>query len=353
MLEAQEIRSVVPEETLRALVVGVGRMGAFHARALAGRIPGIRLHAVADANPTQAELIARELGVTALPADETTIRRSGADCVIIATPSATHATWVTWAAEAGIAVFCEKPLGQTLEQARSALEVADRAGVPLQLGFQRRFDRGVRAMRERAARGDLGRIVMVKSTIRDPEMSPMEYLKDSGGIFQDQMIHDIDALRYLAGDEIVEVYAAGDAFFEPGLRDLGDVDTAVLVARFAHGAIGVADATRACGYGHDIQAEIMGSEGTVRLDDAKEEPITEYTRTGVRSGMPHWFLERFAQAYEEELAAFVPVARRLLPSPVNGRDGLQDMLVAEAAARSIRSGRPERVDILSAEVGPR
>lgn len=350
MLEAEDIQPA-HGEPLRALVVGLGRMGVFHARALAGRIPGLRLHAVADVDWNRAESLARELGVTALAGDDRTVERSGADCVIVAAPSPNHAEWIARAARAGLPIFCEKPLGKTLEQARAALRAAEQAGVPLQLGFQRRFDRGVRAMRERAVRGDLGRIVMVKSTIRDPEISPLAYLRDSGGIFQDQMIHDIDALRFLAGDEITEVYAAGDAYFETALKDLGDVDTAVLVVRFAGGAIGIADATRACGYGHDIQAEIMGTDGTVRLDGAKEDPILEFSRTGVRFDMPHWFLERFADAYERELAAFARVVRGEAACEVTGRDGLQDMLVAEAAGRSLHTGRSEAVEVLSTGVG--
>lgn len=349
MLEPKATGSL-PKTPLRALVVGLGRMGAFHARALGGRIPGIRLAAVADADLLRAETLAMELGVPAYPADEMLFRRVEADCVVIAAPSPYHGEWIERAAGAGLPVFCEKPLGKTVAEARAALRVADEARIPLQIGFQRRFDRGLEVMRERAVQGVLGRVVMVKSTIRDPEISPIEYLRDSGGIFQDQMIHDIDALRFLANDEIAEVYAAGDAYFEPALRDLGDVDTAVLVVRFAKGAIGIADATRACGYGHDIQAEIMGSDGTVRLDLAKEAPILDLGRGGVRFDMPHWFLERFAEAYERELAVFAEVARGQIASPVTGRDGLQDMLVAEAAGRSLRTGRSEPVEILPTEV---
>jgi myo-inositol 2-dehydrogenase/D-chiro-inositol 1-dehydrogenase len=337
--------------TVGILVAGVGRMGAFHAHTLAGRVPGARVAAVVDADGARAAEVGAELGVTAFAGMEEALDRSGAEAVVVATPSATHATWVEAAAQRGMAIFCEKPLGTDLASAAHALEVAHTRGVILQLGYQRRFDRGFEALRDEVAAGRLGRVVMVKSSSRDPELSPLSYLKGAGGIFQDQMIHDIDILRYLSGHEIVEAYGAGGAFFQPELEALGDVDTAALVVRFDDGGLGVADASRRSGYGHDIGAEVFGTLGSARLDSARERPITVFGSAGASWRLPYWFLERFGEAYERELLAFVAVVRGQGAPRVSGRDGLLDMLVADAATRSLQSGRPERVASMATFVG--
>jgi myo-inositol 2-dehydrogenase / D-chiro-inositol 1-dehydrogenase len=333
------------------LVAGVGRMGTFHARTLAGRVPGARVTAVADADGERAAALGAELGAAAFVDMDEALGRGGADAVVVATPSGTHAAWVEAAARAGLPIFCEKPLGTDLASASRALAAVEGAGVPLQLGYQRRFDRGFQALRQEVAEGRLGRVVMVKSSSRDPELSPLSYLRGAGGIFQDQMIHDIDILRYLSGHEIVEAYSAGGAFFEPALEAIGDVDTAALLVRFDDGSLGIADASRRSGYGHDIAAEVFGSAGTAKLDAAKERPITVYGPSGAGWGLPFWFLERFADAYERELMAFVSVVQGEGAPLVTGRDGLMDMLVADAATRSLTSGRPESVAPAAATTG--
>jgi myo-inositol 2-dehydrogenase/D-chiro-inositol 1-dehydrogenase len=333
----------VARARLGILVAGVGRMGAYHARILAGRVPEATVCAVADEDEARARSLGDELGARAFTGMDEALTASGADAVVVATPSASHAAWVEAAVGAGLPVFCEKPLATDVPSARRALDAQVRAGVPLQLGFQRRFDRGFQALRRRVEDGSLGRVVMVRSSSRDPEMSPMSYLRGAGGIFQDQMIHDIDILRYLSGREVVEVYAAGGAFFEPELATIGDVDTAALVLRFEDGALGLADASRQSGYGHDIEAAVFGDRGTAKLDAAKDEPVTLFGGVGANWSLPYWFLERFAEAYERELEAFVAVARGDASPIATGLDGLRDMLVAEAAQRSLASGRPEAV----------
>lgn len=325
------------------LVAGAGRMGSYHARLLAGRIPGARVCAVADADPVAAARLGQELDVPAYTDMAQALDAPGLGAVVIATPSATHADWLAEGAARGLALFCEKPLATDSEAAERALGAVAEAGTALQLGFQRRFDRGFEALRERVADGRLGRAVMVKTTSRDPEMSPVAYLRGSGGIFQDQMIHDIDMLRFLSGQEIVEVYAAGGAYFAPEIEAFGDVDTAALVVRFADGAMGIADATRQSGYGHDIGAEVFGTSATARLDSAHYEPVTDFGRSGATSRLPDWFLDRFAEAYARELEAFVAVARGEAQPRAGGIDGLMAMRVADAATRSLRSGRPEAV----------
>lgn len=325
-------------------------MGSYHARLLAHRIPGARVCAVADADADAAARLAQELEVPAYTDMQQALDHSGAGALVIATPSGTHALWLSEGARRGLALFCEKPLATDGEEAERALRVVAEAGVALQLGFQRRFDRGFEALRRRVADGRLGRAVMVKTTSRDPEMSPIAYLRGSGGIFQDQMIHDIDMLRYLSGQEIVEVYAAGGAYFAPEIEAFGDVDTAALVVRFADGAMGVADATRQSGYGHDIAAEVFGTRATARLDSAAFEPVTDFAPAGATSRLPTWFLDRFAEAYARELEAFVGVARGEQPPRAGGVDGLMAMRVAAAATRSLASGRPEAVDMNRARV---
>ncbi len=339
------------QSQVQVLVAGVGRMGTFHARTLAGRVPGARVVAVADADRERARAMAGELGVAAHADMEEALARSGASAVVIATPSATHAEWVEASARAGLAIFCEKPLGTDLASASRALATVESAGATLQIGYQRRFDRGFQALRREVAEGRLGQVLMVRSSSRDPELSPMSYLRGAGGIFQDQMIHDIDILRYLKGREIVEVYATGGAFFEPELATFGDVDTAAITVRFDDGTLGLADASRKSGYGHDISAEVFGSTGSAKLDAAKERPITVFGPPGANWKLPYWFLERFAEAYERELVAFAAVARGDGAPLATGRDGLLDMLVADAATRSLKSGRPETVSAIPTAAG--
>jgi myo-inositol 2-dehydrogenase/D-chiro-inositol 1-dehydrogenase len=212
--------------------------------------------------------------------------------------------------------------------------------VPLQLGFQRRFDPGYRKAREIYARGDLGRLYMIKSTLRDPQLPPHDYLARSGGIFRDAVIHDIDALRYLSGEEIVEVFAMGAALVDPSVATLGDADTAILSLRFSGGALGVVDASRHAAYGHDVKTEVFGSQGAVLVEQVRDVPITRMDASGVWHDHIFWFLERFSQAYLDELRAFVACVREGRAPEVNGEDGRRALLVALAAGRSRVENRP-------------
>jgi myo-inositol 2-dehydrogenase/D-chiro-inositol 1-dehydrogenase len=244
------------------------------------------------------------------------------------------------AAEYGKAIFCEKPISLEVAETERALAAVARAGVPLQIGFNRRFDPGYRKAREAYASGALGRLYMIKSTLRDPHLPSHEYLARSGGIFRDAVIHDIDALRYLSGEEIVEVYAMGAALVDPVVAELGDADTVSLSVRFAGGALGIVDASRHAVYGQDVKTEVFGSWGAMVVEKVRDVPVTRYDASGVWHDHIYWFLERFDAAYLAELQAFVDCVRAGATPEVTGEDGRRALLVALAATRSWQTNRP-------------
>ncbi|MEU5182771.1 Gfo/Idh/MocA family oxidoreductase [Streptomyces longwoodensis] len=325
---------------MRIGVIGTGRLGTIHANTLS-RHREVGSLILTDADPARAQDLALRLGETAAPGvDE--IFRWGVDAVVITTSTSAHADLIGRAARSGLPVFCEKPIALDLPGTLQAIAEVESAGTVLQMGFQRRFDTGYTGAREAVRSGRLGRLHTVRAVTSDQAPPPPEWLPVSGGIYRDALIHDFDALRWVTGREVVDVYAAGSDAGPPVFRAAGDVDTAAVVLTLDDGTLATATATRMNGAGYDVRMELAGERDqiVVGLDDRT--PIASTEPTGPPAADKPWagFLERFAPAYEAELAAFVEVVRGERANPCDGREALQALRIAEACAVSRREHRP-------------
>ena len=326
-------------------VIGLGRIGRLHAENLAHRIPQAKLTAISDINPETLNRCAAELGVSVAVQDRRAILdRPDVDAVAICSSTDTHAQMIEEAAAAGKHIFCEKPIDLDLARIDRALAAADKAGVKLQIGFNRRFDPSFRRARELVAAGKIGRPHLLRITSRDPQPPPLEYIRISGGIFLDMTIHDFDMARYLIGREVTEVQAAGAVLVDPKIGEAGDIDTAVVTLRFENGAIGVIDNSRKSVYGYDQRAEVFGSEGMVAVSNRTPDSATVSDPAGLHSSLPlFFFLERYAESYLAEMQEFVTCVLDNKSPSVTGADGRFAAVMAYAARKSCQENRPVRL----------
>ena len=327
---------------VRIGVLGLGRIGKLHATNLAHSVPGAKLVAVADPYLNDEGIaFAKSLGVERWGKDEEEIfSASDIDAVFICSPTATHPDFIRRAAAAGKHIFCEKPIGLDMADIKSALDAVEKAGVKLQLGFVRRFDHNHKHVHDVVASGRLGNPHIIKVTSRDPEEPPEAYVAVSGGIFVDMMIHDFDMASYLAGSDITEVTTYGVNKINPVFEKYGDVDTAIVMLKFANGAIGVIDNSRAARYGYDQRVEVHCDKGCVQdANDLKDTSMIS-TADGVEIEKPTWFfLERYNNAFIAESIDFVKAVRDGADVPVGGHDGLMSVAVAIAAKKSFDEKR--------------
>lgn len=327
---------------MRIGVIGTGRIGAVHANTLS-RHREVGSLILTDTEPARAQELAHRLGETAAPGvDE--IFRWGVDAVVIAAATSAHAELIGRAARSGLPVFCEKPIAPDLPGTLQAPAEVDTAGTVLQMGFQRRFDTGHAGAREAVRSGRLGRLHTVRALSSDQSPPPAAWLPLSGGLYRDMLIHDFDALRWVTGREVTDVYATGSDAGPAMFRAAGDVDTAAAVLTLDDGTLATATATRLNGAGYDVRMELAGEldQIVVGLDDRT--PIASTEPAGPPAADKPWtgFLERFGPAYEAELCAFVEVVRGERANPCDGREALQALRVAEACELSRRERRPVR-----------
>jgi myo-inositol 2-dehydrogenase / D-chiro-inositol 1-dehydrogenase len=332
-------------------LIGAGRIGSLHAEHLAHRIPGAELVAVADVAIEAAQACAARYEVPLVSGDyRDLLEAEGLDAVVICSSTDTHAQIIGEAAQAGKQIFCEKPIDFDLQRIDRALQAVEEAGVKLQIGFNRRFDPNFRRVREAVAGGQIGRPHILRITSRDPAPPPLSYIRVSGGIYLDMMIHDFDMARYVMGSEVEEVYAAGNVLVDPAIGEAGDVDTTVVTLRFANGAMGTIDNSRQAVYGYDQRVEVFGSGGMIRAENETADRVVLSDAEGVRAALPlYFFVERYTEAYIAEMEAFVEAVQHDTPPPVSGADGRAPVVIARAAARSLRARRPVRLDEVDAE----
>jgi myo-inositol 2-dehydrogenase / D-chiro-inositol 1-dehydrogenase len=326
-------------------LIGSGRMGSFHGETVSRRLPGARLVAVADPAPGAAEQLAGALGAERAYTDAAQVWRDPAvDAVVIAAPARFHADLVVAAAGAGKAVFCEKPMALSLADADRAIDAARAGGVALQVGFNRRFAPDWRAARDLLDDGQVGTPRLLRSLTRDPGgFDPARVPPNT--IFLETLIHDFDTLRFLnPGAEAVEVFAVADALVEPGWRDRGLLDTAVVTVRFDNGAVGTAEACFQATYGYDVRGEVLGSGGMATMGDGRRTTMTFSGAAGRSVETVRGDQELFGPAYRAELAAFADAVRTHTPPSVTGEDARAALAIALASAASVRSGRPVRID---------
>jgi myo-inositol 2-dehydrogenase/D-chiro-inositol 1-dehydrogenase len=327
--------------TVTVAVLGAGRIGKKHAETVGRRVAGARLAVIADPDAAAAKAAALVAGEPPTTTRfEEVLGDPQVDAVLIAAPTNLHASLITQAAEAGKQIFCEKPVALTLEEADTALAAVRRAGVLLQIGYQRRFDPAYERAHAAIERGDLGRLYLLRSTTRDPEPPPENYLRASPSILTDTTTHDLDMLRWLAASPIVEVAATGASLIRPSHAEQGLIDTVITTVRFESGALGFIDNCWHAPYGYDVRTEVLGSGGGIEVGHAQETDLVRLTREGVTRDYPYWFLDRFGLAYEREVADFVRcVAERSTPR-VTGEDARETLKVALAAVASLEAGRP-------------
>lgn len=326
-------------------IIGAGRIGKIHAENIRYFIPEARVVAVADPIADKLGDWARGLGVERLARDaREVLTDKGIDAVVVCSSTDTHADMVVAAAENGKHVFCEKPVDLSVAKVKRALAAVEKAGVKLQIGFNRRFDHNFRRVRELVQSGALGAPHLVRITSRDPAPPPAEYVKVSGGIFLDMTIHDFDMARYLAGSEVVEVYAQGAVLVDPAIGKAGDVDTAAVMLTFANGAIGVIDNSRKAVYGYDQRVEVFGAKGCAACSNDTPSSVVVSGEQGVQGDKPlYFFLERYKQAFIDEMKEFFAALANDRPTPVGGQDGLAPILIGLAAKRSLAEHRPVRI----------
>lgn len=322
-------------------MLGVGRMGQLHARVLREQ-PAVSELLVADADAERAAGVAAEIGATHVPSVEEAVERAEAIVIVAATDA--HAALVRAGAQRGIPVFCEKPLAAELDETKELVELVERTGIALQVGFQRRFDPAYREARRLVESGELGRLYLVRLAGHDHLPPPESYIPVSGGFFRDSSIHDFDLLRWLSGEEVEEVYADG-AVHLPQFGRHDDVDTVAVVMRTTGGTLAVLGGTRHDPVGYDVRTELFGSQDSVSMGLTERTPQRSL-EPGAAPPVDPWqsFLTRFEEAYRQELAVFLRVAVGEIPSPCTARDGLEAMRIAVAATRSRREHRPVRLE---------
>jgi myo-inositol 2-dehydrogenase/D-chiro-inositol 1-dehydrogenase len=323
-------------------LIGAGRIGKLHAQHLATRIPGVDLVAVADVVVEAAEACAVECRIASAYGDYRRILDEPAiEAVVICSSTDTHARIIEEAADAGKHIFCEKPIDFDLRKIDRALGAVERAGVKLQVGFNRRFDPNFKRVRDLVAEGKIGTPHLVRITSRDPAPPPISYIKVSGGIFLDMTIHDFDMARYLIGDEVTEIYAAGGVLVDPEIGRAGDIDTAVITLQYSGGAIGTIDNSRQAVYGYDQRVEVFGDQGMVGVSNNTPDSAVVSNAQGVHGALPlFFFVERYTDSYIAEMEAFIECIREDGEPLVTGRDGRIPVVMGQAAATSYREGRP-------------
>lgn len=325
--------------TLNIAVIGAGRIGQIHAHNIAAH-SATRLAGIADPDRAAAERLARATASTVIALDEA----FHADALMICSPTTTHADYIERSAVAGKPVFCEKPIDLSAERVRACLEIVRRSGIPLMVGFNRRFDRHFGALKRRLDAGEIGTLELLTIMSRDPSPPPLGYIATSGGLFRDMMIHDLDLARYFLGEEPVEVSAAASALVDPAIGAAGDVDTAVATLKTASGRLCQISNSRRAAYGYDQRIELHGSTGLLRAGNLAATTVEYADGAGFRTdpALP-FFLERYADAYRAELDAFAVAVRTGIAPKPDGEDGLRALLLADAAAESARTGRGVRV----------
>ena len=325
-------------------VIGLGRIGAFHTDTLSG-LDSVDGLVVTDERPDLVAAVAAKHG--AKPADSVEqLLASGVDGVVVAAATPAHAALTLAAVERGLPTFCEKPIAASAAESARVADVIARSGVPVQVGYQRRFDAAFAAAKRAVDDGSLGALHTVRSTTMDPAPPPMEYLASSGGIFRDCAVHDFDVLRWIIGQPAVEIYATGSVQSDARFADIGDVDTAAALITFKQGTLGVVSAARYNGRGYDCRLEVHGFDDTVVAgwDDGAPmrnvDPDNEFP-----AGPPHrFFMDRFTDAFRTELAAFVDVVNGTAAPACTVADAVEVAWLADAATESLRRHAPVRVD---------
>ncbi len=327
-------------------IIGAGRIGKLHAENLTRCVSGARLKTIID--PFLDENWASSLNIPVTGKNPQIILEDPEiNAILISSPSVEHAAQMIECAKAGKHIFCEKPIALEPEKIKNALAEVEKSKVKLQVGFNRRFDPNFSAVRNQVTSGDLGEPHVIRITSRDPIPPSKEYIANSGGMFLDMTIHDFDMARFLSGSEVSEVHAYGAVLVDQRIGIAGDIDTAIISLKFTNGALGIIENSRKAIYGYDQRVEVFGSKGCAVVDNALPTSMAVYNKYGIiKDKPPYFFLERYEKAFINELQMFVNSIREDKNPTVSGKDGLNAVLIAIAAIKSLKRGSSERVEFL-------
>jgi myo-inositol 2-dehydrogenase/D-chiro-inositol 1-dehydrogenase len=336
---------------INVAVVGLGRIGKIHLNNLSRLLPGAEVIATMDPLEESVQ-IAREYGIPTLCSTiDELLALEGLDAVVVCSPTDTHATFTMKALEAGLHVFCEKPLDLSLQKVDEIVKVAENSGRKLMVGFNRRFDPDFEKVRELVANGSVGDPQIVRITSRDPGPPPITYIKRSGGIFLDMTIHDFDMARYISGKEVKEVFAAAAVKVDRQIGKAGDYDTAVITLVFEDDSLAVIDNSRKAVYGYDQRLEVFGSAGMALAENNFPNNHRLYTQTGISGDLPlHFFLERYQESYRREMQLFIEALTEEKQIPAGAQDGLMSIATGLAAKKSAELNRPVKISEIMNEL---
>ena len=329
---------------LNFALFGAGRIGAMHAANIAAN-PACRLHCVFDVNTALAETVAAAHGARVAASAEAVMADPAVDAVFIASSTATHVDLITASVRAGKPVLCEKPIDLDISRVEQCRRDIAGSSVPVQIGFNRRYDATLRALHDAVRRGDIGQLQMLVLTSRDPDIAPMDYMKVSGGIFRDCTIHDFDYARYVLGEDPVEIFATGSVLVEPQISSYGDVDTAMVVMKAPSGALVHINNSRRAVYGFDQRVEAFGSKGMLQSENFYATHLRRWTatETNAHDRPVPFFFQRYADAYVQELREFVALIDSKVAPVASFEDGRRSLIIADAAWESLHSGRTVKI----------
>lgn len=327
-------------------IIGAGRIGKVHAKNISLYVPNVEVEMVSDPflNDETKKFLS-ELGIVNVTKDAKDIlNNKEIDAVLICSSTDTHAKYIIESAKAGKHIFCEKPIDYDLKNVHEAINTAKKAGVKLQIGFVRRFDHNHKGVYDAVQAGEIGNVQMIRISSRDPEPPSIDYVKSSGGIFYDMMIHDFDMARFLVGDEVEEVYAAGSVLVDSAIGEVGDVDTAMVTLKFKNGVIASIDNSREAVYGYDQRVEVFGSKGCVINENDLADTVSISNAQATFKKNPYKIMwDRYTQAFVSEIQDFVQAIENNHEVSVDGLAGLYPVEMAAAATLSLKEGRPVKI----------
>lgn len=326
-------------------IIGAGRIGKVHMQSITYNVPSARVLGITDVFKDGLQELADKYGIPKVYNDyKEMLADEEIDAVLVCSSTDTHADISIEAAQAGKHIFCEKPVDLTPEKVKAVIAAVEKAGVKLQVGFNRRFDHNFSHVRSLINEGKVGNLELIKITSRDPEPPSAEYAAVSGGMFLDMTIHDFDMARFLAGSDVTEVYVNATCLVDPAIGEAGDVDTAIINLKFENGALGVIDNSRRAAYGYDQRIEVFGSLGAAMAANDTPTNVTVMNADGVTTDKPlYFFLERYMQSFRDEMIQFVDAVQNDKATPTTGLDGLNSILVALAAKKSVAEGRAVKI----------
>lgn len=328
-------------------IIGAGRIGKVHTQSITTKVPNARIKTIADPFMNKdTEKWAKSMGIKNTTKDyKDILKDKEIQAVLICSSTDTHSKISMEAIKAGKHVFCEKPIDHDVKKIKAVMDCLKKnPKVKYQVGFNRRFDHNFEAVRDAVKAGKIGKPQLIKITSRDPAPPGIDYIKVSGGIFLDMMIHDFDMVRYLAGCNATEVYANGAVLVDPAIGKAGDIDTAIVTLKMENGALAVIDNSRKAVYGYDQRAEVFGSKGMVMNANDSQSNIVIANENGVTGEKPLlFFLERYMDAYAKEIICFINAIEKKTNTPLGVMDGLQPVIMGLAAKKSLKEHRPVKL----------